>query len=218
MTASGLSVLDFQDEGWDVIVLGAGPAGSIAAHQLASLGARTLLVEKKCFPRRKVCGACLNIRAIEALKSVAVGNLVNDLGGTALDELEVRFSGRRVRLPLPGGMALSRPRLDAALAEAAVTAGAVFLQETEGLVGPVQARTRHVVMVQQGRRATVRARVVLIATGLGQVRFYGKECVHSQPLAGSRCGAGCQVAMVPEMDRQGTVFMAVGRRGYVGFV
>jgi len=218
MTASGLSVLDFQDEGWDVIVLGAGPAGSIAAHQLASLGARTLLVEKKCFPRRKVCGACLNIRAIEALKSVAVGNLVNDLGGTALDELEVRFSGRRVRLPLPGGMALSRPRLDAALAEAAVTAGAVFLQETEGLVGPVQARTRHVVMVQKGRRATVRARVVLIATGLGQVRFYGKEGVHSQPLAGSRCGAGCQVAMVPEMDRQGTVFMAVGRRGYVGFV
>jgi flavin-dependent dehydrogenase len=218
MTTASPSIFDAQDQSWDVIVLGAGPAGSIAAHQLASLGSRTLLVEKKRFPREKVCGACLNMRALEAVKLMPVSDLVSDLGATRLQELEVRFSGRSARLSLPGGMALSRPRFDAALAEAAVTAGAVFLQETEGLVGPVQAETRHVVLVQRGRKATIRGRVVLIATGLGQVRFDGKQAVHSEPVVGSRFGAGCQVAMVPELDREGTIFMAVGRRGYVGFV
>ncbi|MBV8488082.1 MAG: FAD-dependent monooxygenase, partial [Planctomycetaceae bacterium] len=196
------------------IILGAGPAGSMAAHQLARFGARILLIERKCFPRTKVCGSCLNMRALEAIKTLAVG----DLGGTRLQELEVRYSGRRARLPLPGGLALSRSRFDAALARTAVTAGAVFLQETEGLIGPVEAQTRHVVLARKGRRTTVRARVVLIATGLGQVRFDGEEAVHSQPLTGSRFGAGCQIAMVPEMDREGTIFMAVGQRGYVGFV
>ena len=42
---------------WDVVVIGAGPAGAIAARQIALAGARVLLVERKSFPRRKVCGA-----------------------------------------------------------------------------------------------------------------------------------------------------------------
>ena len=42
------------DAQWDAVVVGAGPAGSIAARQLALLGLRTLLVERKAFPRNKV--------------------------------------------------------------------------------------------------------------------------------------------------------------------
>ena len=72
---------------------------------------------------------------------------------------------------MPGGIALSRERLDAALVDLAVASGAVFLPRTEGLVGPIEADARRVTLVQVDRAVTARARVVLVATGLGQVRF-----------------------------------------------
>ncbi len=53
MIQPGLGLEDVGDAVWDVIILGAGPAGTIAAHQLATLGARTLLVDKRSFPREK---------------------------------------------------------------------------------------------------------------------------------------------------------------------
>ena len=218
MTQPSLAVHDVPDRVWDVIVLGAGPAGAIAAGQLARRGARTLFVDKKSFPRGKVCGACLNLSALQALRAAGLGHLVRDLGGTPLETLELAFSGRSLRLRLPGGMALSRLRFDAALVDAAVASGAMFLPRTEGLVGPVQAETRRVVLVQKGQRVTARSRVVIVATGLGQARFVGEDGVRSQPAAGSKIGAGCRLNKVPDFDQDGTVFMAVGRQGYVGLV
>ena len=53
--AGGL--LDLDGTTWDVIVIGAGPAGTMAARGLSVAGASVLLVEKKPFPRPKVCGA-----------------------------------------------------------------------------------------------------------------------------------------------------------------
>ena len=41
----------------DVIVVGAGPAGSTTAYYLAQAGLDVLLLEKSTFPREKVCGA-----------------------------------------------------------------------------------------------------------------------------------------------------------------
>ena len=52
---------------WDVIVVGAGPAGSLTARELARLGRRVLLVDKASFPRPKVCGCCLSGSALAAL-------------------------------------------------------------------------------------------------------------------------------------------------------
>jgi flavin-dependent dehydrogenase len=218
MTLSCAALQDVQKQDWDAIVLGAGPAGAITALQLAGRGTRTLLVDRKSFPRKKVCGACLNVSALQALRSAGLGNLAGDLGGTRLDKLELRFSGRSLRLGLPGGIALSRHRFDAALAGAAVASGATFLQRTEGMVGPVQAKSRRVMLVQEGQSVTALSSVVIVATGLGQARFEGADVVRSNPRAGSRIGAGCHVRMTPEFDREGTVFMAVGRQGYVGLV
>ena len=44
---------------WDAVVIGAGPAGAMAARELAVSGRRILLVERKHFPRWKICGALL---------------------------------------------------------------------------------------------------------------------------------------------------------------
>ena len=52
------------DEGtWDVLVVGAGPAGASAAYWLAEHGHRVLVVERKRFPREKTCGDGLTTAA-----------------------------------------------------------------------------------------------------------------------------------------------------------
>jgi flavin-dependent dehydrogenase len=49
---------------WNAIIIGAGPAGAMAACELAAAG-DVLLVDKAAFPRAKVCGCCLNGAALD---------------------------------------------------------------------------------------------------------------------------------------------------------
>jgi len=52
---------------YDVVIVGAGPAGAVLAYLLAKAGAEVLLVEKKVFPRYKACGGGLTRRALDSL-------------------------------------------------------------------------------------------------------------------------------------------------------
>jgi menaquinone-9 beta-reductase len=203
---------------WDGIVIGAGPAGAMAARQLALAGRRVLLVEKKRFPRWKICGACLNGQALAALRSAGLGSVVTRLGGIGLKNLQVGFRGRTARVALPDGASVSRSRLDAALVEAATDAGAGFLQETQAVVGKLFDGVRMVRLIQQGRSIDVSGRVVLVASGLGGVRQDDGSVAKTRIRAGSRIGAGCLVASAPVFYEERTIFMAVGREGYVGLV
>ena len=45
---------------WDVVVVGAGLAGAMVAREIGRRGRAVLLLERRPFPRWKVCGACLN--------------------------------------------------------------------------------------------------------------------------------------------------------------
>lgn len=116
---------------FDVVVVGAGPAGSSAALVLAREGARVALVDKARFPRDKACGDLLGPRGVQVLTDLGVGVpsalMVNDM-------LVVGPTGRRVRLPAaegltyPGhGIAVSRWELDAAIHTAALEAGVVAI-------------------------------------------------------------------------------------------
>ena len=62
------AALQAGSETWDVVIIGAGPAGSLAAVLLARAGQRVLLLERQKFPRAKVCGCCLNQRAQQLLQ------------------------------------------------------------------------------------------------------------------------------------------------------
>jgi len=66
---------------WDVVVIGAGPAGAVAARQLALRRFDVLLVDKSQFPRDKVCGCCVNAAAITALRRAGLGAHFDRTGG-----------------------------------------------------------------------------------------------------------------------------------------
>ncbi len=120
---------------WDAIVIGAGPAGSVAARQLALSGRRVLLLDKKRFPRRKVCGACLNHSAVTLLEQIGLGDVVRECRAPEIQRFDLRAVSRRLSLPLPTGRAISRALLDQRLVEAAIRAGATFQDGVQATVG-----------------------------------------------------------------------------------
>ena len=76
---------------WDAIVVGAGPAGAMAARELARTGISVLLVDRARFPRYKVCGGCLNPRALRLLRKAGLGGLMARLGAVPLTKLRVGY-------------------------------------------------------------------------------------------------------------------------------
>jgi menaquinone-9 beta-reductase len=52
---------------YDVVIVGAGPGGSAAAHYLSLRGLNVLLLDKFTFPRDKTCGDALTPRALRRL-------------------------------------------------------------------------------------------------------------------------------------------------------
>lgn len=55
---------------FDVVVIGAGPAGSTAAYLLASSGFDVLMMDKSSFPRTKLCGGLLTLKTVKLLESI----------------------------------------------------------------------------------------------------------------------------------------------------
>jgi len=205
---------------WDVVVVGAGPAGGLAALDLAQRGLRVLLVEKREFPRWKVCGCCLNAQAQAVLAAVGQGQLIDAQGGLPLRRLQLGHRGQRASLALPDGRALSRERFDQALVEAAIAAGACFQASTTARLGPADASGRTVTLQERGssQPQTVRAQVVLVAAGLAQRCIPASEAGAPIIQRHSRIGAGCVLPDAAAAYPAGSIHMAIGREGYVGLV
>jgi flavin-dependent dehydrogenase len=211
---------------WPAVVVGAGPAGALAALGLAREGVPVLLVERRRFPRWKVCGACLSGQALAALEEAGQAPLLDQLGARPLRSVQLGLQGLRTELPLPAGRVLSRRALDQGLVEAAVSAGATLVPETMAQLGPAESRSR-AVQLRRGRElATVQAEVVLVAAGLAHRCLRDEPEVRTRLQKGSRIGAGCLLpapshgATDPANGAygDGRLHMAVGRHGYVGLV
>ena len=191
---------------YDVVVIGAGPAGAMAALRCARSGASVLLVDKHRFPRHKVCGCCLNGAAIAALKRAGLGDLPQRLGGAPLSTLRLACGRYRADLPLAGAVAISRAAMDGAIVESAITAGVKFIDGQAAQVGAADSEGRS---VHFGRHSVI-GRCVVVASGLGS------SSGHSRP-EGGRIGL-CSLLTDGTGYPRGQVHMACAARGYVGLV
>ncbi|MFQ5743800.1 MAG: NAD(P)/FAD-dependent oxidoreductase [Acidobacteriota bacterium] len=200
---------------WDTMVVGAGPGGALAAHQLAVRGLSVLLVDRQAFPRRKVCGACLSASALSLLQRLGLGEIVGRLGGVRLHRLHLAGWSRHASIPLPPGASLSREAFDTALIRSAIEAGAEFLPRARASLLDCRADCRRVGLDFAGGRLVISARVVVMADGLASGFRAGRT---ARPAPALRYGAGAVSARGPAFYRPGTIYMAVGTGGYVGLV
>ncbi|HUG24436.1 NAD(P)/FAD-dependent oxidoreductase [Piscinibacter sp.] len=148
----------------DVLVVGAGPAGSAAAITLARAGLDVVLVDQHTFPRDKVCGDGLIPDAHNALRKLGV---LDEVMARAQPSSHVGCIGPRGgRIDVPGALAvLPRRELDHILCRAAVAAGArmfaplrfVAALEDDGRVSGAR--------LQGETTQEIRAPWVLMATG-----------------------------------------------------
>ena len=96
---------------WDVVVVGAGPAGAVCSLYLAKNGHKVLVIDKKQFPRSKVCGDLLIPDSISMLKQVGLYNKVRRIAHE-FSAIEV-FSPSGIQFEISGPyLTLKRSRLD----------------------------------------------------------------------------------------------------------
>jgi len=163
---------------WDVLVAGAGPAGSATAIRLARAGLRTLLVDRATFPREKICSEYMSPETLRHLALLGVLPELERAGGAELRGTTVvaprgsRLTGLFARAgPAPFrdmGRSLPRRLLDHILVEEARRAGAEVWERT-AVVGVVEAgrQVQGCVLRRADRRdQELRARVTVGADGL----------------------------------------------------
>jgi menaquinone-9 beta-reductase len=160
----------------EVVVVGAGPAGSVAATVLARAGVRVRLVDRASFPRDKLCGDALNPGTLSTLGRLGLAQVV-DRDGVELHGMLVTGEGRvSIAGRYPRGLhgrAITRRMLDCALLQEALRAGASF--EAGVTVRGVIAdggRVGGVIIGSNGGRP-LRARITIAADGRHSTVAFG---------------------------------------------
>lgn len=150
----------------DVIVAGAGPAGTAAAIAIAQRGFDVLVCDRARFPRDTLCGEFLSPESHATLAGLGVSARFDALGPTVIGRVcLVAPDGRRVERALrPAGRGITRHGLDATLLARAREVGChawVGCRVTGCVPGPPFA----VSMLIDGQKHTEHARAVIDATG-----------------------------------------------------
>lgn len=150
----------------DVLVVGAGPAGSAAAASLAARGWRVILADRAVFPRSKPCGDYCNPGAVETLRSLGLLPALERSGAGSIDGMTVvgqDGSTMRGRFPSGRGVLLRRETLDMLLLRRAEQKGAHLVERFRvdeiGVADSVEVRD-----TLSGR--ALRARLLIAADGM----------------------------------------------------
>ncbi len=199
----------------DVLVVGAGPAGSAAAILLARAGRDVVLVDAQAFPRDKVCGDGLIPDAHNALRRLGV---LDEVMAQAQPSGFVGCIGPRGgRVDVPGALAvLPRKQLDLILCRAAVAAGA-RMHAPLRFVAPIEENGAVVgATLQQGNASReLRARWVVLASGaVPQALMAAGMSTRTTPSGVALRGYVKNDAMVGRIDKLEVVWHRALTPGY----
>jgi flavin-dependent dehydrogenase len=203
----------------DVIVVGAGPAGAVAATILARAGARVRLLERAAFPRHKLCGDTLNPGALAILKRLDLATAVEQQGLRVDGMIVTGENGVTIegRYPFPHyGRSLPRAALDAALVEGAIAAGVEFEERApvrQAIFDGGGSRVEGVSIGVNGHRRDLRAAVTIAADGRRSTLAFALGLL-AHPRAPRRWAIGAYLHDVPHVSSCGEMHIRPGR--YIG--
>ena len=206
----------------DVLVVGAGPAGSVAALVLARAGVKVTLLDRSGFPRDKLCGDSINPGAMGLLRAHGLATAIEHVGvpirgmlvtGPGHTEVNGRYAAGIC------GRSIRRRDLDALLLDAAIHAGARFepnvrvsAAATTG-TGSASAVNGVVVGAESGSHVERRARVVIAADGRRSTLAFGLGLAR-HPVRPRRWALGAYFEGVIGLAERGEMHIGKGR--YIG--
>ena len=159
----------------EVLISGAGPAGSTAAIRLARMGREVVLVDRCRFPRMKPCGEYYNPEGVRLLQELGVGAALEQAGAQRVEALALSATGQpNLLVPFQGlapagvpALTLGREVLDTLLVEEARRCGVTVWEEALVREPLLEAGTVTGAIVRRdGVDREVRARITLAADGL----------------------------------------------------
>ena len=170
----------------DVVIVGAGPAGSALGIELSNLGLKTLLVDKHKFPRDKPCGDYVSPKGLSRLAELGISEEVARMGSQPIFSSklylnrELLVSGELPKLDgVPNyGLALPREQLDAILFNRASALGTETMENFHVTGFEKQASSVEVCGTHQNQPIKIKTRLLVGADGANSIiaKHAGLDC------------------------------------------
>ena len=204
---------------WDAAIIGAGPAGGFGAALLAERGGKVLLLDKSSWPRHKVCGGCLNAAAVQLLAECGLNETLE--GSQPIHRVAWRVGGQILNMAAPGGAAILRREFDAALIEAAIERGAVFIPNCAATVLPTDRSESFRTLALQvgGEMHNIRSRAILACDGVNGTSLAEEHWAAWHVAPDAWIGVAATLPQFATASfHPGEIHMHIGDGGYAGVV